>query len=112
MSPGDKVLIIYNPSAGLALKGFSLSFIKAYMKKNKIDHDFYFIKREISLRNQIKEMIALGFNIFLAAGGDGTVSLVADALYGFNLPLAIIPLGTGNLIALELAIPIDLKKAL
>ena len=42
-----------------------------------------------------------------AIGGDGTVSLVVDGLVGSELPLLIIPAGTGNVLAQELNIPQD-----
>jgi YegS/Rv2252/BmrU family lipid kinase len=50
-------------------------------------------------------------DVVIAAGGDGTISDVADALVGANIPLAILPAGTGNLLAQELQIPIDVPKA-
>jgi diacylglycerol kinase family enzyme len=46
-----------------------------------------------------------GFDLAVAAGGDGTVSAVIDGIAGNPTPLGIIPTGTGNLIARELCIP-------
>lgn len=47
-----------------------------------------------------------------AAGGDGTVSLVAAALAGTGLPLGILPLGSGNGLSKDLHIPQELQPAL
>jgi len=50
--------------------------------------------------------------VVIAAGGDGTVSLVASRLIGGQVPLAVIPRGTSNSFARALAIPLDLAGAL
>ncbi|WAS96976.1 diacylglycerol kinase family protein [Nannocystis punicea] len=50
--------------------------------------------------------------LVIAAGGDGTVSLVASRLIGGEVPLAVIPRGTANSFARALAIPLDLAGAL
>jgi YegS/Rv2252/BmrU family lipid kinase len=50
--------------------------------------------------------------LVIAAGGDGTVSLVASRLIGGEVPLAVIPRGTANSFARALAIPLDLEGAL
>ena len=52
-----------------------------------------------------------GRDMVIAAGGDGTVSAVADGLIGSKTPLGIIPLGTANVLARELGIPVDLEGA-
>lgn len=60
---------------------------------------------------RIKERLAEGWECAVAVGGDGTVSAVAHALVGSDIPLGIIPAGTGNLVARELGIPLELPSA-
>ncbi|WP_426491942.1 diacylglycerol/lipid kinase family protein [Hymenobacter sp. 102] len=47
-----------------------------------------------------------------AAGGDGTVSLVAEVLCGGTRPLGIIPLGSGNGLSKDLGVPQSVEEAL
>ncbi len=48
----------------------------------------------------------------IVIGGDGTINEVASAMLFTNIPLGIIPLGSGNGLARHLGIPIDFDKAL
>jgi YegS/Rv2252/BmrU family lipid kinase len=48
----------------------------------------------------------------IAIGGDGTINEVASALLKTNIPMGIIPMGSGNGLARHLQIPLQFEKAL
>ncbi|WP_239022427.1 diacylglycerol/lipid kinase family protein [Raineyella fluvialis] len=51
-------------------------------------------------------------DLVIGAGGDGTVRVIAAGLAGSGIPLAIVPAGTGNLLARNMGIPLDEVRAL
>lgn len=53
-----------------------------------------------------------GANKIIAVGGDGTVNEVARALTGTDIPLGIIPYGSGNGLANHLKLPRNPEEAL
>ncbi len=63
-------------------------------------------------RGQAREAVAAGAEVVLACGGDGTVTACAEGVADSGVPLAIIPLGTGNLLARNVGIPADCGEAL
>jgi diacylglycerol kinase (ATP) len=58
------------------------------------------------------EAIRNGAELIVAAGGDGTIMEAVNALVGSTIPIAIIPLGTGNLLALNLGLPLSIDGAI
>jgi diacylglycerol kinase family enzyme len=58
-------------------------------------------------KGQTERALAEGATLILAAGGDGTVRAVVEGLAGTTVPLAILPSGTGNLLARNLGLTID-----
>jgi YegS/Rv2252/BmrU family lipid kinase len=60
---------------------------------------------------QARDAVKAGADLVIAAGGDGTVTACASGVAGSQVPLAILPVGTGNLLALNLGIPPDFDQA-
>ena len=72
-----------------------LHVIPKYLDKGKFDYDIYYSEykghaAELAFSNRDK------YDIIVAAGGDGTVNEVAQAIIGSGTKLGIIPLGSGN----------------
>ena len=59
----------------------------------------------------VRTFLPSGLDVVAVCGGDGTISEVACGLAGSGVPLAILPGGTSNVLARELAIPLDLDQA-
>ena len=55
--------------------------------------------------------LGTSIDCLIAAGGDGTLSSVAEVACHGKLPLGIVPLGTGNAFARDLRLPLDVEGA-
>jgi diacylglycerol kinase family enzyme len=70
------------------------------------------IRQGIDIPSLVRQRLADGQRLFLAAGGDGTIHSVVQSLVGSEGRLAIIPAGTVNHLAKDLNIPLDWREAL
>jgi undecaprenyl-diphosphatase len=61
---------------------------------------------------QARRALAAGAGLVIAAGGDGTVRACAEVLAGTPVPLAIVPVGSANLTANALGLPLRPEAAL
>lgn len=61
---------------------------------------------------QTARAVREGAQLVVVCGGDGTVRAAAEALAGTGIPLAVVPCGTGNLLARNLGLPVRPAEAL
>lgn len=102
--PARRVLVIYNPTAGgrrrrrfeAVLAGLARAGCPATIRPTAARGDAEAFARQAA---------AGDWDVVVAAGGDGTINEVIAGLYGRPLPLAVIPLGTANVLAAEIGLP-------
>ncbi|HET7436630.1 MAG TPA: diacylglycerol kinase family protein [Thermoanaerobaculia bacterium] len=70
------------------------------------------LTRELDISRMIRERLARGVKLFIAAGGDGTIHHVVQAVVHTDAALAVIPTGTYNHFARDLNVPLDWREAL
>ena len=95
-----KICIIFNPKAGSS-KLAKLNKIIAELNKNNIVT--LFETTAAGDATNIARTESARFDIVVAAGGDGTINEVVNGIDP-NTPLAIIPMGTANIVAIEAGI--------
>lgn len=62
---------------------------------------------DASFPDRIARALASNADVIVAAGGDGTVTALGEALLGTDKIMGILPLGTANLLARDLGIPLE-----
>ena len=94
----EKSILIKKIEEKTTLQGIPFEIINTNAKG-----DYQFLKEKI-LREQITDIVI--------CGGDGTVSKVAGSLLNENVNIGIIPIGSGNGLALAAKIPTKVDSAL
>jgi YegS/Rv2252/BmrU family lipid kinase len=104
-----RLLIIFNPAAGRSPKRRLDAIVEQLGALGCI-----VVVRETTARGDAeafaREADAARFDLVAAAGGDGTINEVVNGLSASELPLAVLPLGTGNVLANELGLPRHPKR--
>ncbi len=111
-SVGKRAAVIYNPT-----KFFDLSLLRRRIEAEVLSAGWLPTQwlettPDDPGRSMARQALEHGVDLVLVAGGDGTVRAVAGELAGTGMPMALIPSGTGNLLARNLSIPLDTDAAL
>jgi diacylglycerol kinase (ATP) len=103
------VHVIVNPVAGQDKP--ILGTLNRAFHPAGIDWEVKITKEAGDARRFAQEAARGGIDVVAVYGGDGTVMEAASGLIGTDIPLAIFPGGTANVMSVELGIPGDLAQA-
>lgn len=100
-----KRLIVYNPSGGAVIRQPRLYAALRVLRSLPGAHVVVQTERTDMVGPVRRALAGSEFQQIVACGGDGTVAACATALEGRDIPIAIIPTGTTNVLAYELGLP-------
>jgi diacylglycerol kinase family enzyme len=106
-----RVAVIINSSAGSAGSDSQSDVIRQGFSDAGIDAKMFTVGPGKDLEKLAAEVVQSDFEFIIAAGGDGTISGVANQLIGTSKTLGVLPLGTLNHFSKDLQIPQDLPEA-
>jgi diacylglycerol kinase (ATP) len=89
-----KVVVFYNKSAGSSPEADEI--------RTSIERHGHHVVDLIEKKRGVERLFDRSSDLIVAVGGDGTVASVAREVAGHDVPLAVLPLGTANNIALSL----------
>lgn len=98
------VAVIYNP-VRIDVPRVRAAVEAAAERAGGVDLIWFETTPEEGGQAQAREALARGATLVLAAGGDGTVRAVAEALRDRGATLGLLPSGTGNLLARNIGVP-------
>jgi YegS/Rv2252/BmrU family lipid kinase len=108
----QKVLLVVNPISGDLNKENIIQRVEIEVEKIDAQLETYSTNGEND-REKIQKLVnESDFGRVLIVGGDGTNKVVAEALKNYDIPVAIIPAGSANGLALNLGISTNLNEQL
>jgi len=99
-----RMLIVFNPAAG-ARRRRKLFVALDLLRGLGLRPEVADTTRRGDASAFAREAASEGVRVVVAAGGDGTIAEVAAGLSGSDSALGVLPLGTANVLALELGLP-------
>jgi len=104
--------LIYNPTAGGGrLRRHRLEDARAILARAGIETTLQLTDEAGHGTELAQQCAADGCRLVIVSGGDGTINEVVNGLAGSSTAMAVLPCGTANVLAKELRIPWDVRRA-
>jgi diacylglycerol kinase (ATP) len=104
-------IVFVNPVAGGGRTGGYLLRVRRAFEARKIAAEFVVTESLEDLESRAQSAIDRGHRLLFAMGGDGTLQGLANAAYGSDAVLGLLPTGGGNDFAAALGLPKDFAAA-
>lgn len=111
MAGGARTAILVANPRCVAARGQSNAALRGQLRAAGLDVAAMSVEPDVPADELVHRARSVGAMLVVAAGGDGTVHLVANALAGTGIRLAVLPMGTANDFARGLGLPLDLAAA-
>ena len=108
----DVIQFVINPKAGTKDKSFFQDRLHSVLNQDKYQPQIIYTEYQGHAQEISRQAAAKGIPFVVAVGGDGTVNECASSLIKTESSLGIIPLGSGNGLARDLHIPLEIEQAL
>ena len=105
------VFVIFNPVSGQSNPDERKKIISDALDAHGYTCQFIATSREQGAKALAAQALKDGADLLAVSGGDGTVIEAMSALIGTDIPIAVLPAGTGNLLSINLGIPITVPDA-
>ena len=106
-----KTKFIINPNAGKKrLKDFK-KILQNNLNNNLFDYDISYTEKPLHAKEITKKAIKDRYQLIVSVGGDGTLNEITSELIGKDIPVGIIPSGSGNGFARHFKIHKDIIKS-
>ena len=106
-----KIFLIINNYAGHREGARAVEIVIPWLQKNGCEVEYAFTQYAGHATELALKASLAGFDLVVAVGGDGTVNEVAQGLIGTQTSMGIVPVGSGNGLARELGISMNMKKS-
>jgi YegS/Rv2252/BmrU family lipid kinase len=110
-TPPRRVAVVFNPATGGGDGAERRRDTERALAGAGLEVLWLETTREDPGQGVTRRAVAEGVDLLMAQGGDGTVMACVTGLAGSDVPLAVLPGGTGNLLAANFDIPADLDGA-
>jgi diacylglycerol kinase family enzyme len=107
-----RAAVIVHPGKQADLAGFRATVVQAITGQGWAEPLWLETTPEDPGEQLAARAVTSGVDLVLASGGDGTVTACVSGVAGSGIPLGVLPSGTGNLLARNLGVPLDLDGAL
>lgn len=101
-----RAMLIFNPAAGWRDWRREVLHIADYLRQKGWDVTWRETWGPGDATTFAREAVARQYDTALAGGGDGTISEVVNGLVGSKVALGVLPIGTGNVWAREIGLPL------
>lgn len=109
----DEIVFIINPISGKRNKGsIRKEMVDAFIREKGLKARSILTEETKHATDITRQALQKGAARIVSVGGDGTMNEIAKEMVGTNVPLGLVPMGSGNGLARHLHLPLRFQDAL